>query len=343
MRKFITAILIFFFSILLSTCSDSPKKDISVVNLNMYTGFDAEARFAEFEGGADPIEVAKGIISDFNKTMPADRMRLVAKEIVELRPDFIGLQEVTYFSVYPLFKADFLELLMKDIKEEGGPDYNYIVIDNLVLDDTVDIGTGQLVSVTYKDREAILYRDDFEIEGEVIKRQLASHRDPFNYEGQDIVFYRGLIGARFKNGNEQPITFFSTHLDQAYLGDIQKDQMQEILDTLVTYAEDPNLVLVGDFNSQKGDETYELAPAWGFEDTFALLHPDDPGLTCCNLGDLSNTDPMPSQRIDVIFSKSSQWEPLESRIVFNTRNDIWPSDHFGVFTLFGRIEEQAAQ
>ena len=320
------------------SCGNKPKDRITAVTFNMYTGFDVETRVAEFETGGDPKIIAQEIINDFESTLPKERISLIAGEIVKSSPDFVGLQEVTLFTVFPTIAVDFLEELKNEIKAQGGGEYESIVIDNLTLRETIDTGTPIPASVAYQDREAVFYKKEFKIQGEAVKYQLPSHRDPVTFNGEEIIFYRGLVGARFKYGNDQLVSFFSTHLDQAYLGDIQKNQMQDILDFLREYSSDENLVLVGDFNLREADDTYKLAPAFGFTDTFRLLNPDAQGFTCCNVADLSNLEPTASEKIDTIFYLSDKWEPVESRVSFNTRNSIWPSDHFGVTTVFERIK-----
>jgi len=305
----------------------------------MYTGFDAETKLADFETGGDPLAIASAILADFQANEPLLRIDLASKELAGLAPDFIALQEVTLFTVSPLFSVDYLTELIKKIKDNGGPDYERISIDNLTLSDTVDLGLLIPATVIYKDREAILYKKEFKIKGEVLMKKLSSHRDGFIYNGQEYVFFRSLLGGRFRYGSDQIISIFSTHLDQVYLEDVQKNQMHEIIDTLSLYMNDENLVLMGDFNSEEGDETYSLLSAAGLIDTFRFANPNDEGLTCCSLADLSNTDPMPYQRIDLIFNKSTKWTPVESTVILNTRDSIWPSDHFGVMTTFEKAQK----
>ncbi len=335
MKKIFILLLILCFLI---TCGKSPENEISVVTFNMYVGFSVEDKVLEYLEGADGEQIAQEIFEGFQNSDPDARIEAAAKELAELSPDFIALQEVTSFSVLPAFSVNYLTSLIAKILEAGGPEYQSLVSENITINQQVDTGTLIPVSVIYSDSEAILYKKDFKIEGEVVSQKLPVYRDPVIYDGQEIVFYRSVLGAKFMNAGSQLISFFTTHLDQEYLeNDIQKKQMQEVLLLISPFMNDENVVLVGDFNSEEGEQTYELIPEVGFSDTFRSVNPSDEGFTCCNLNDLSNTQPVSTAKIDLIFNKSAQWNVVESRIILNAKDPVWPSDHFGVLTIFHKI------
>lgn len=302
----------------------------------MYVGFDVEARLSEFESGGDIAAIAADIFSDFQNSNPTERIKAAARELAALSPDFIGLQEVTLFIAAPLFSFDYLSLLIEEIRKAGGPDYEYLVIENMALDESVSTGLGFPIAVYFSDSEALLYKKDFSVKEEYLSKRLGTYREPVSYDDEEIVFYRSLLGSRFFYGGRNIASVFTTHLDQDYLGTVQPSQMSEILDLLSEYEGDDNLILMGDFNSEEGDQTYEFAPAEGFIDTYRSVSEDE-GLTCCNLSDLSNKEAMPYQKIDLIFNKSSKWRAVKSEIILNTREPIWPSDHFGVLTTFQKV------
>ena len=328
---FLVAILSFCFA-----CGKGRKDSISVVTFNMYVGFDAEEKFAEFEGGGNLEEIALGILNDFQANQPDLRMQIAGAELARLSPDFICLQEVTEFTVLPFFSVDYLELIIQAIKDSGGPQYEYITSENIFLSKSVSL-SGIPIVFRFKDREALLYKKGFEPTGDMIAQKLSTYRDPVEFEGEQIVFYRSILGGRFKYGSDRLITLFTTHLDQENLGSVQSDQISEILSIISPFTDDQNLVLVGDFNSEEGEETYGLIEAGGYSDTYRALNTDE-GLTCCSLDDLSNLESVADQKIDLIFYRSSLWDARESEVILNFRNPIWPSDHFGVRTVFTRIE-----
>lgn len=324
---------------LLAACGDAPFDTVRVATFNMYVGLELEQKAKEFEQSGDVAQVAGEILAAFRASRPEARIAAAAKELAQRRPDFIALQEAVSFTVTPFYAIDFIAALVEAIRQAGGPEYAVLSVDNLTLSEPIQSGGIALMVGQFKDREAILYRKDFELQGTPLRQPLAAHRPPIPYGGKELVFTRSLLGGRFAARGQQPLTLFATHLDQANLGTVQSDQAAEILTTLQPYLDDENLVLVGDFNSSEGETTYALIPPFGLSDTFRLLHPADPGFTCCSASDLSNPAPIATSRIDLIFSRSRRWQAASSEIILNSREALWPSDHFGVMTVFRRPPE----
>jgi exonuclease III len=86
---------------------------------------------------------------------------------------------------------------------------------------------------------------------------------------------------------------------------IQLAQAQELVQT----AGDTSLpvVFAGDFNATADDTsdptfaTYQAVVDGGFRDAWKLLHPNQPGFTCCQAADLLNATSTLSHRIDLIL------------------------------------------
>src|SRR5439155_1650961 len=116
---------------------------------------------------------------------------------------------------------------------------------------------------------------------------------------------------------------------------------------LVTAVGTGPAILLGDFNSTQTSLAYAVVtgapPAGGgFTDAWAALRPGAPGLTCCELPDLSNHVNVLSGRIDYVLVRGlagPQGRLLgQVTIVGDQPGDrvpgllypVWPSDHAGV-------------
>jgi exonuclease III len=78
---------------------------------------------------------------------------------------------------------------------------------------------------------------------------------------------------------------------------------------------------------------YDILASSGFFDTWTLLHPTDPGFTCCNEADLLNPVPTLVQRIDHVLMHDGT--AYRSKVIGTdpanrTPEGLWPSDHAGV-------------
>ena len=109
---------------------------------------------------------------------------------------------------------------------------------------------------------------------------------------------------------------------------------------------------MGDFNSDPNDvpPALFLTPyqqitsglaidgtpvSMAFSDTWLLRPQDQPGLTCCEDGDLLNATSDHDRRVDIIFSKSAPDNVNASKVLNTSPDDktasgLWPSDHASV-------------
>jgi endonuclease/exonuclease/phosphatase family metal-dependent hydrolase len=152
--------------------------------------------------------------------------------------------------------------------------------------------------------------------------------------------------------------FVNTHLEVRFPDPeeplsmaLQAAQSTELLLALTMNPEpaDSRVVLVGDFNSDPGDVPPApfLTPyqqivsglaidgtpvSMPFSDTWLLRPQDEPGLTCCEDGDLLNATSVHVRRVDIIFSKTEPDSVNASRVLNTkpgdkTSSGLWPSDH----------------
>ena len=155
--------------------------------------------------------------------------------------------------------------------------------------------------------------------------------------------------------------FVNTHLeirfpdpeDPLSMG-LQALQSSELLAALTMNPEPPgsHVVLVGDFNSDPGDmppapfltpymqivsgNAIDGTPvSTPYTDTWLLRPKYEPGLTCCEDGDLLNATSTHTRRVDIIFSKSVPHKVNASKVLNTSTDDktpsgLWPSDHASV-------------
>jgi len=145
----------------------------------------------------------------------------------------------------------------------------------------------------------------------------------------------------------QAVTFASTHLESD-LGPGSHDLVAQLraaqaMELAAATADAGTVVLVGDMNDEPGSLMYQVYAGAGLVDTWAALHPRQPGLTdTCFSPDLSDSAPHCQQRHDFVFERGLD-QPRAgllgddflvglSRIerVRGPAGLIWPSDHAGV-------------
>ena len=73
----------------------------------------------------------------------------------------------------------------------------------------------------------------------------------------------------------------------------------------------------------------------GFQDAWSLVHPHDPGFSCCQAEDLLNPTSQLSTRIDRILFHSNWISVEDVQLVGDNPSDRipsgqWPSDHAGI-------------
>ena len=131
--------------------------------------------------------------------------------------------------------------------------------------------------------------------------------------------------------------------------DAQASELISILDALPNPLGGP-VIVVGDLNSSPVDPIIVVGPltivppytrlvAAGYMDAWLLRSGHPPGLTCCQLADLSNPESILTERIDLVFSDMRPVR-VKANVVGDDESDktqptgLWPSDHAGVVVRF---------
>lgn len=338
---------------------------IQVMTQNLYVGADLLRIINAASPEQVPIAVAQ-TLAVIKQTNFIERAEVIADQIKEEKPDLIGLQEVSLIRIQSpsdffignpqnaqQVLYDYLEILLAALERRGLHYYIASSVDNADVEvpafTGVDsFGTPQFIDVRLSDRDVILARKNIKTSNPTSANYQVNLILPIG--GGSVPFTRGYTAVDAK---VRGITYrvVNTHLEvkgEGMISAVQALQAQELV--IMLASETHPLVLVGDFNSSPTDpidpNTGVVPPyqqlSWaGYID--AWLQGEDaaqPGFTCCQSEDLSNTVSQMSERIDYIFYRSDvtalgdkteiEIETLGDEEGDKTPSGLWPSDHAGV-------------
>jgi endonuclease/exonuclease/phosphatase family metal-dependent hydrolase len=340
----------------LQSAAAGKPRPVPVETRNLYVGADLVPAFTAgslFELAAATSEIWQQVVAtDF----PA-RAENLAAEIDDASPLLVGLQEVALWRTGlpdgpPVLggtpatnvEYDFLTLLLDALAARG------LEYDPVVVQQEADIEAPTLLGfdVRLTDRDVILAK--------AVGRGALTLRNPQsgNYANNlmlpvaggltTVTATRGWTSIDVTAKNRE-FRFVNTHLE-AFSNFYRSAQTFELLAGPLQTGGLP-VVLVGDLNSDPDDPVfdepgsplndtnpYDILTASGFVDTWALLHPQDPGLTCCNEPDLLNPVPTLYQRVDHVLlgygGTAYRSKVIGTDLADRTPEGLWPSDHAGV-------------
>jgi endonuclease/exonuclease/phosphatase family metal-dependent hydrolase len=328
-------------------------RNLTVMTRNLYLGADlGQAIGAAIDGDLAGILLA--VEETWQRVVATDypaRAKAIAAEIADKKPALVGLQEaVLWRSQTPAdgmetpathVEYDFIGLLLHELAENG------VRYEVAAVDVTSDVEMPRLdggypfEDVRLTDRDAILVRSDLagrEMKLTNVQSAVFDTRIPI-LPGIDLLRGWSSVDVNFRG---RRFRFVNTHLE-AELEIVRVAQAYELL--AGPLATTLPLLVVGDFNSD-GDgvvdpAAYQLIREAGFADTWADVHPGDPGYTCCQEELLTNSVSLLDQRIDHVFSlgaferkSASIFGDDPSDRVFDGSVTLWPSDHAGLAATF---------
>lgn len=324
---------------------------ISVITRNLYIGTDVGTVLQ-----APPDQVPIFISLAYGEVVasrPAERMAAMAAEIVQSRPEVVGLQEVSQFFTQtpgdflagdPVqatdLQFDFLELLLDALRAKGVHYDVASVVENADLElPAVDFQTGQFFDVRLVDRDVILVRKGVPF-GNVRSGNFQAAL-PVTIGPVSFSFLRGWNSVDVRvHGRD--VRVLNAHLETQGAGPLNQIQGSELIE--IASASPLPVVLVGDFNSaanasaleDRKTPTYGNILAAGFTDAWLAGNPGDEGLTCCHAPSLTGAEPF-DQRIDFVFYRGDLGgvepnEILGGESSPQTASGLWPSDHAGIFS-----------
>jgi hypothetical protein len=321
----------------------SPPAELKAITFNMYYGLATDLLPEDLSIGS-LSNTARSIINATSLTDFSCRVRGAAQQIVTEAPDVIGIQEgllIAYIRDLhdrgdDVSIVDFLDELVDDIVDEGGPRYHVFQRDNAVIQDVLAFG-----GVRIADRGAILVhpRFDAKLVGSLTFSNLVAISELVPGTGGFEV--RGALHVQvpFPSGT---IDFFNTHLQSSGAGHtgamaVREAQSQELLNWIqANRAPGGTVVLTGDLNDVPQSQTLNTLTS-ELVDTYAVAG-TPPGFTAYQPQTLTNPTDESTMRIDFILVSAGAVQ--ESRVIFNAHVapcNLWPSDHFGVVSRFKTV------
>lgn len=347
--------------------------DITVMTQNQYLGADLTPVFTAPSQAAFN-EAAVVALQQIAANRPAERIQALAAEIAQAGPALVGLQEVSLFQCTNLapptaglgcddasIRGAFVDHLPETLSALGEAYGAAAVVTNLSVGVPLSI-QGFPVLVVVVDRDVILARSDIPATPVVFPPAVcrpAAQGCNYHVVLQLPLPFTPPITINVERGfvavdatvDGKAYRFVNTHLEEKHsetpAAPVQAAQAAELLQVLqATTPPDRALLVVGDTNSSPVDPLifgsiptpYMQFVAAEYRDTWTLRPGKVPGLSCCQLADLSNHKSVLSERIDMLFSLDVPMKVKQARVVGATVSDktpppgrgLWPSDHGAV-------------
>lgn len=270
------------------------------------------------------------------------RAKLIAQEIIEHKPDVVGLQEAALWRTGRIgdpapateVRYDYLDLVMRELATAGHP-YRVAVVQP-EADLEAPAGAPYFLDARLTMRDAILIRDGGRVK--VTGTLSASFTNnvvfPLPSTGGTATSTRGWTAVDLLHG-ERAFRVVNTHLEAFHYG-IRVLQARELL-TGPLAGGPGDVALIGDLNT--GPElpvpenrlAYFALVQGGMVDTWPMLHPGEPGYTAGLGDDLTEPADDIEHRVDMVMYRG-QFTPVHSE-VFGTQRQTpdgrWASDHLG--------------
>ena len=320
-----------------------PAGSITVMTRNLYVG----ASFSIMLGASTLDDVGDRAARIYARILSSQfprRAEAIADEILQTRPDVVGLQEAPLIIVQspgglsienkPQPKAvamDYLRILL-DALERRHADYAVAAIVSNTDVTAPDRNGG---AIRFVDRDVILVRKDLPPGEMLVLNAQAKNFDmklDLKIADNDVGLLRGWCSADVIVRGKL-VRIVNLHLEEEYLDLIQSFQANELLTgQLQTNC---RVIALGDFNASEKSSTYKNFLKAGFKDSWPMVHSGEAGFSCCQDEDLLNPMPQLKERIDFILYHGSDISVDDVKLVGVRPSDRipsgqWPSDHAGI-------------
>jgi endonuclease/exonuclease/phosphatase family metal-dependent hydrolase len=344
-------------------------KVVSVMTRNLYLGADLTPAIAA--PTLDAFVAANGqILREVTANDFPTRAKGLAREILETKPDLVGLQEVALWrtappSLAPLgtgpsattVRYDYLQQLLDELNRgkgkqgRGKPQYEVVVVQQefdleAPADENGILGDGPNPAIANAEingrltmRDVILARrgagvQTWNAQGANFKVLL-----PAPILGATLPIKRGWTATDAKVRGSHPFRFVNTHLE-AFEPNVRAAQAAELVAPGGPATSDLPVILLGDLNSD--DDTVAGADQLAFKVLQAAgmvsRSTNDPLSCCLNSsllaegagGSVADFD----HQVDHVMTRNPEQVTLESSAVTGLLpvNGFWSSDHAGVFS-----------
>jgi endonuclease/exonuclease/phosphatase family metal-dependent hydrolase len=313
---------------------------ITVMTRNLYLGANLDSILQAKSFGEAYTAVEKDWADVQANDFPA-RAPAIAREIANVRPDFVGFQELSLyrtqtpadFTVTPAttLALDYAKELRKALAARKLR-YRFLAISN-ATDAELPSGDPPKMDIRLTIRDGLLVRIDKKIKIKRVRTGLYATTTPLF--GGLVTAKRGWVLADATVGGRR-FRVITTHLE-SFNDTSQVAQGMELVAPGGPANATVPTVLLGDLNSRAdgtGTPTRANLLAAGFQDAWPQAHPGDIGLSCCHGDDLREVGGPFYSRIDYVLLRHG-FKAVAAGIVGEEPADrlsgLWPSDHAGVW------------
>jgi hypothetical protein len=317
-------------------------KDLGLMSRNIYVGADLDAVIAALvsEDPSDDIPALMQAAATLHETDFTVRAEGFAREIDRTRPDVVGIVEVSKIDVdldltpyggpHLVVHENFLPEIMSALKRHH---LNYRVAAS-----NLNFAVVPTPGVRLEDYDVTLVGPGVQVGQGVLAQNFTLN---VGEVAPNVVISYGFTMVPVKvRGRHYAVA--TTHLQPNISGrDLAQLRAAQMLELLSLMPSDVPAVIQGDLNDHDDSPMYQAAAAAGFADVWAVLRPNQPGLTCCHSIQLDNSQPL-YERIDFILARGFEhrWDPVTGFIVRvglfpwemlpGPLHPIFVSDHLGL-------------
>jgi len=357
---------------LLGIAGVASSAEIDVMTQNQYIGAD----IAPLIGAIGTLGFNDAVITALEQVAAnhtQDRAKALAAEITKRLPHLVGLQEVWQLNCIPAvpelagypcndpsIAGAFGDHLTGTMAALGNSYKAVAIVQNFTVQSYGPYPgipffvNGAPAFLQVMDRDVILARRDVMATKFAYPCARAS-ADGCNY---NVVLPLGALGnvergfvAVDATVDKVKYRFVNTHLEveasDVIPGEVQAAQAFQLLGTVLDPTNTPlnrRLIIVGDMNSSPNDAASSLPTPYmifagaNLYDGWLLRPGNAPGVSCCQLEDLSNHKSLLTRRIDLILSREMPRKVKDARLLGDVMADktwppgrgLWPSDHAAV-------------
>jgi endonuclease/exonuclease/phosphatase family metal-dependent hydrolase len=320
--------------------SSKASDTLRFASLNMSIGFPvSQLLFTNMDDSAIAYTVLDSLFKRYQRGLPNERIKGMAKAITALNLDVVGLQEVMSFTRDGIKVNDFLPELVAEIKKAGGP--AYIAYGN-PLNDTLLSGrlNGNRIEIKFHEGNGILVKPDFQVLDSARFIYFSLLPIPTN-AGTKTQRCLGYMKIKSPKGIIWQV--YNTHLEVFdEFSSSQALEMLSIVDSLKVRngagKDSVPQIVIGDFNVDPNTNAHTIMQEGGFRDTFDSVS-TGPGYSCCLAASaLWNPDTtFSNRRIDFIFARHiikaiEHKVALDSAIVTDAGVRLSATDHRMIWT-----------
>jgi hypothetical protein len=339
------------------TASGGPPSsmDVQVMTQNQYVGANLFPLIPALKSGNPAIinSALVGIISTMSANRTVDRVNALSSEILDRKPDIVGIQEAWLIWCEPIdaapctnpeFRGAWGDHLAQTQGLLAGAYTKAAYIENFEFGYPFWDSQGNQGFAYVLDRDAVFVRKGiaYSLPAPGTDYPCAAPfsagsgctfnvNTPLDFNGDEVpdaYILHGFLMVDATIGGQR-YRFVNTHLENGYVdgfpGVIQSAQAVQILQAMAGTAAERKLILIGDMNSDPSDAVDPISPipatpymlfaGAGLFDVWLHRPGDVLGLTCCQADDVMNRESMLTRRVDLIFAREEPRTVRDARLI----------------------------